>query len=262
MEKLKIAEIESEVKRKKIKNIYISINSLSGEVCISAPLKMSLHAIEVFFASKIAWIRKHKEKISTLPARTVNNYVSDERIELFGKKYTLKVFNYAAAPKVFFNFDSVDMYISPQSDVIDRKKAMDEFYKIKLEEIVPSFVLKWEEKLGIYTEPDSLKFLFKSMRDKLNWFGSGIEKDKVILRNPVIIGYKRLKDRWGLCHISDKKIILNVELAKKSVGCIEYVTAHELLHLKERKHNKRFKEYMKKAFPDWRKFEDELKGYI
>ncbi|MDR1194966.1 MAG: M48 family metallopeptidase [Endomicrobium sp.] len=262
MEKIKIEEIEAVIERKRIKNLYISIHSSSGEVYISAPLKTSQRAIEIFFASKIAWIRRHKAKISARPPKTFNDYVTGEYVEVLGKKYMLKVFDYAGEPKVFLNFDSVDMYISSQSAINERKEAVDDFYKSKLKEIVPPFILKWEKQMGIYNEPSSLKFLFKNIQSKFNLFDNGIEKETVILKNPVKIVYKKMKGKWGLCHISDKKITLNTELAKKSAECVEYVAAHELLHLKERKHNKRFKDYMKKAFPNWKKLEAELEGYV
>ena len=44
----------------------------------------------------------------------------------------------------------------------------------------------------------------------------------------------------------------NIELAKKPIDCIEYIVAHELVHLLERNHNKNFIILMDKFLPSWR----------
>ena len=33
---------------------------------------------------------------------------------------------------------------------------------------------------------------------------------------------KRMKTKWGTCNIEARRIWLNLELAKKPVGCLEY----------------------------------------
>lgn len=262
MEKISVDGIEAGIERKRIRNIYISINSSTGEVGISAPAKVPLQTIETFFKSKLVWIRKHRQKISARPPKIQNSYISGEKVEVFGKKYDLKIFEYSKEPKVFLSFDSIDMYISENAGLAEKRAAIDSFYRSKLEEYVPSFVLKWAPKMGVHAEPNALKFLLKNIQGKLICFDDGIETAPVVLRNPIKITYRRMSGRWGSCNISDKKITLNTELAKKSLRCVEYVTVHEILHLKERKHNKRFKDYMKKAFPDWKRLEAELEGYI
>ena len=53
-------------------------------------------------------------------------------------------------------------------------------------------------------------------------------------------------------------IWLNLELAKKPVRCLEYIIVHELTHLLEPRHNKRFKTFMDKFIPDWKQSRAEL----
>ena len=67
-----------------------------------------------------------------------------------------------------------------------------------------------------------------------------------------------MKTRWGSCSVQAKRIWLNLELAKKSDRCLEYIVAHELMHLVEPKHGARFRELMDKHLPDWRTRRDEL----
>ncbi len=39
---------------------------------------------------------------------------------------------------------------------------------------------------------------------------------------------------------------------------LEYVVVHEMVHLKERKHNERFVAYLDKHLPNWKELKDGL----
>ena len=71
-------------------------------------------------------------------------------------------------------------------------------------------------------------------------------------------GVKKMKTRWGSCNIKVKRIWLNLELAKKSIECIEYIVVHEMTHLLERRHNQRFTAFMDTFLPEWRIIQEEL----
>ena len=40
-----------------------------------------------------------------------------------------------------------------------------------------------------------------------------------------------MKTKWGECNRCDRRVWLNLVLAKESVGCIEYIVVYELVHL-------------------------------
>ena len=63
---------------------------------------------------------------------------------------------------------------------------------------------------------------------------------------------KKMKTKCGTCNSKDKRIWLNLELAKKPFHCIDYVFVHELVHLKERKHSDRFIQLLESAYPKWK----------
>jgi predicted metal-dependent hydrolase len=67
-----------------------------------------------------------------------------------------------------------------------------------------------------------------------------------------------MKTKWGSCNTEAKTILLNLELAKKPLICLEYILVHELVHLHERNHNDRFVSLMDKFMPKWRLHRDEL----
>ncbi|MFV0212663.1 M48 family metallopeptidase [Empedobacter falsenii] len=61
-----------------------------------------------------------------------------------------------------------------------------------------------------------------------------------------------MKTKWGSCATSNQRVWFNMELAKKPLECIEYIVVHELTHLLERHHNKRFILLLDQYFPNWR----------
>ncbi len=69
-----------------------------------------------------------------------------------------------------------------------------------------------------------------------------------------------MTSRWGSCSVQKHTIRINLQLAKKPEECLEYVIVHELTHLLEPSHNKRFHAYMKQFLPDYKDRERVLKG--
>jgi predicted metal-dependent hydrolase len=67
-----------------------------------------------------------------------------------------------------------------------------------------------------------------------------------------------MKTKWGSCNSADRRIWLNLELAKKPIHCLEYILVHEMVHLTERHHNDRFTMLMDQFMPNWRQRRDEL----
>jgi len=75
-------------------------------------------------------------------------------------------------------------------------------------------------------------------------------------------GVKNMKTRWGTCNIRARRIWLSLELAKKTPELLEYVVVHEMVHLLERLHNQRFKNFMTEFLPNWKELQGQLNGRI
>ena len=79
-------------------------------------------------------------------------------------------------------------------------------------------------------------------------------------------GIKKMKTKWGTCNVKEKRIWFNLELVKKPIEYIEYILAHEMIHLIERNHNDQFIIYLNKFIPKWRHYKEELNrsalGYV
>lgn len=72
---------------------------------------------------------------------------------------------------------------------------------------------------------------------------------------------RKMKTRWGVCNTKDIIITLNLELIKKEPNNLDYVIVHELSHLVEANHSKRFWEVVSENFPDYKEVRKELKSY-
>ena len=69
---------------------------------------------------------------------------------------------------------------------------------------------------------------------------------------------KKMKTRWGSCNVEDRRIWVNLELAKKPTMCLAYILVHEMVHLIEPSHNDRFRDLMDTFMPQWHLHRDVL----
>jgi len=74
------------------------------------------------------------------------------------------------------------------------------------------------------------------------------------------IRFRRMKSRWGSCN-SKGNVNFNLYLKYLPPELIEYIVFHEITHLLEMGHNKKFWNIISKRFPDYKKKEDELLIY-
>ncbi len=230
MSKITIENIDIELIRKKIKNIHLTVYPPDGRVRLSVPVHMNDEAVRVFIVSKLSWINKKKKQFTTLEKQTEKKFTSSENHYFLGTEYLLNVIETTGKQHVELRYDKyIDLYVRPDSTVEKREKVLSEFYRQNLKDIIPSYIEKWESIMGV----------------KVNEFG-----------------VKLMKSRWGTCNVRDKRIWINLELAKKNKRCLEYIIVHEMVHLLEKSHNQVFKNYMSKFLPDWKIRKDELNDLI
>ncbi|KAF5083943.1 hypothetical protein DSECCO2_83040 [anaerobic digester metagenome] len=75
-----------------------------------------------------------------------------------------------------------------------------------------------------------------------------------------VVRFRKMKSRWGSCS-STGNININRYMIHLPDELIEYVVFHEVAHLVEMGHNKRFWNLVSQKFGDYREFEDELSIY-
>lgn len=219
-------QLTIDVVRKDIKNMHLAVYPPTGRVRIAAPLRVNDEAVRLFAISKIAWIRKHQRNFVAQDRQSPREYKQRESHYFLGKRYLLRVIEHEAPAKVEFKTKTyIDLFVRPNSTIEQKQTIINEWYRAELKKLIPELIEKWEEKIGVKVS---------------DW------------------QVKQMKTKWGTCNIEEKRIWINLELAKKPIHCLEYIIVHEILHLIERHHNERFLTLMDKYIPQWRFFKEEL----
>jgi len=226
MGKLRVENIEIDLVRKNIKNIHLTVYPPDGRVRLAVPRQMDDEDAQIFALSKLPWIIKQRKKYTTLEKQEKNEYITGESNYYLGQKYLLNVMVTKGKEYVELrNQGYMDLYMRPTSTPEKREKVLFEWYRQKLKELVPFYIEKWEKIIGVEVKE---------------------------------FGIKRMKTRWGTCNTRDKRIWINLELARKAPQCLEYIIVHEMVHLLEKRHNKAFRDYMNEFLPAWKTIKNEL----
>lgn len=224
--RLKVSNLQVETVRKDIKNIHLTVFPPDGRVRISAPLATSDETLRIFLLSKSSWIKKQKAIFSKQERQTKREYVSGESHYIFGKRYQLTVKKSNKKQELRITKKKyIELTVKPKTTIYQKQVMFERFYRDELEKIIPKLLDKWEKKIGI---------------------------------NVKEVRIKKMKTKWGTCNAKDKRIWLNLELAKQPFHCIDYVFVHEMVHFKERKHSERFFQLLEEAYPKWRQNKEEL----
>lgn len=219
----KVSDIDIRVTYKPIKNLHLSVHPPDGRVTLSSPPEFDLEKLRVYAATKLSWIKKERKKILSQEREGIKLYVTRESHQFLGKRYLLEVVE-SGRPKLILLQNKMLLRAVKGATTEQKEKTLYNWYRKQLREIVEGLSKKHAAKMGI---------------DEYN------------------IGIRKMRTKWGSCTV-DKRLWFNVELAKKPLECIEYVVVHELVHILEKHHNKRFILLMDEYLPNWRLRKKEL----
>ncbi|MEA3349771.1 MAG: SprT family zinc-dependent metalloprotease, partial [Chloroflexota bacterium] len=226
MHQITISDLVVDVVRKDIRNMHLAVYPPGGRVRVAAPLLVDDEAVRLAVISKLAWIKRHRAEFQGQERQSAREYIYRESHYYWGDRYLLNVVYHDAPPQVIVrNKTTLDLYVRPGSDTLQRERVMLAWYRHQIKAAIPPLIAKWEPIVGV---------------DVADW------------------GVKRMKTKWGSCTIEAGRIWLNLELVKKPPRCLEYIVVHEIVHLLERLHNERFVAYMDEFMPQWRLLRDEL----
>jgi predicted metal-dependent hydrolase len=137
---------------------------------------------------------------------------------LWGKRYRLNVLPTTADPQVLRRARKIILRVQVGADEKATQQLLDDWYRSHIQQALPSLIAKWEMLIGVR------------------------ETDFIVLK---------MKGKWGSCLADSKLIQLNTELAKKPPECLEFIVVHEMVHLIEPSHNRRFEILMNQFMPKW-----------
>lgn len=215
-----------EVERKAIKHIHLSVYPPDGRVHISAPGSIGDDQLRLFILSKWVWLMEKREKAALHPIQPKRKYVSGEAHYYKGQLYRLKVDICSdEQPRVFIEGDYLVVKCRRWENAAP---LLTEWYRTRLKELIPPLLDRWCKRLGIDLPSYEI------------W---------------------QMAKRWGSCNQQTRHIVFNLELAKKPIECIEYIVAHEVIHLVERTHTDRFFRLLDTYVPKWEKLKEDLNEF-
>ncbi|MEG0300183.1 M48 family metallopeptidase [Cetobacterium sp.] len=206
------------ITRKSIKNLILKIKS-NGQILLSVPKTTPQKYIESFIESKEAWIKENLEKIKKNSTKQVDkSYKNGDNIEYLGKMYLLKIFPDKKNLVQIFE-DCIYIYTNKESNEKNIEALLYNWYRTQADTIFLNSINKYSQ---------------------------------IIDENFEELKIRKMKNRWGSCRYLKKQITLNLELIKKPLECIDYVSLHEVAHLRYPHHKKEFWDFIHIYMPDWK----------
>lgn len=189
-------------------------------IVVVAPVGTPPDRIRAKVLKRARWIRKARIEFEKFhPLQPPRSYVPGEAHRYLGKQCRLKT------------------VIGPHAAVkIDRGQIMVTTPDRPTPEVLRPMVERWFH--------DRAQRLFS---DRLRVCHAEAARYKIPLPE---LWVRPMSTRWGSCTPAGR-MILNIELIKAPVECIDYVITHELCHLIEPNHNARFWQLLAAIMPDW-----------
>lgn len=223
-----VSGVTVQVVRKPIKNLHLGVYPPHGRVRVAAPLRVSDDAVRLAVVGKLGWIKRQRARFEAQPRQSAREMVSGESHYFLGRRYRLRVVAHDGGASIGLRSKAtLELRVPAGTSAMRRFLILQRWYRQQLKALIPPLVVKWEAVLDVRLA---------------EW------------------GVKRMKTKWGTCNPEARRIWLNLELAKKPVQCLEYIVAHELVHLIERHHNERFVGILNRHLPQWPQLKDKLQS--
>jgi predicted metal-dependent hydrolase len=208
--------------------MHLYVKPPNGAVSVSAPYHMSDDAIERFVRTKVSWMKAQQAKFAGQLRQTERQYISGETLYLWGKQYFLQV-DFGNRNDIELSGNTAILTVRRDSVAKQRDNFIREWYRMLLKDEIARLLPKWETATGLKCDSWKIKYM---------------------------------TSKWGTCNIAERKIWLNLQLAKKTVDCLEYIILHELVHFRVKNHNTDFIALMDRYMPFWKDVKKKLNEQI
>lgn len=226
--------IEYTLARKKVKNVNMRVKA-DGSVSVSAPSRVSAKQIDDFVRSRYDFIRSSVERLSVESKSGLQEYddakiyANGDKLSFLGEELTVEI--------VQGREDGV--YVSDGKLVISTFDVKNSDYVQKL---LRNFYY------------NSAVSLFRELNEEVSQvFFERFHIGKVPIK------LRKMKTRWGSCHVTDGFIVMNTRLVSYPKGCARYVFVHEYSHFIEPNHSPQFYAVVASVMPDYKTFSSQLK---
>lgn len=224
--------IEYKLNRKAKRNVNFRIKE-NGEICISAPRYVSKQELEKMILKKADWLINAQNKVISKTHNKIEPKIKNGSTTFFnGKPYHIKIMP-SVSNDVYFNEDFIIIKI--KSKYFKNDEYINKFFKNWLKEyeywLCDKLIDKYLKVFKIYN----------------------LKKPELAIRE--------MSSRWGSCIPAKNKITINQKLIYSPFKCLEYVVLHEVSHLIEANHSKKFYSVVESAMPDWKERKELLNSF-
>lgn len=236
-------EILFTLQKSRRKTIALRVKE-DGTVVVKAPNRVSRREVKRLVEKHAEWIvgqqKSIREQIQKYPRFSGTD---GEKLWYFGERLTVRLVsgdaytgselahavNGSRRKRVWRGKDTLYVRLSE-----DRKAQESEGQEIPVEELVCDLVEQWYRKQAKDHFAAAIAYYERQI---------GVKANRLFIKNQ--------KSRWGSCS-TQGNINLNWRLlfAPKAIG--EYVVVHELCHLKQMNHSRRFWQEVESVLPDYR----------
>ncbi|HYA93257.1 MAG TPA: SprT family zinc-dependent metalloprotease [Thermodesulfobacteriota bacterium] len=202
--------------KKRRRTVSLQIKE-DGKIVIMAPFHTPKWEIERFIRGKQWWIVEKISEKEKQAKEAKKMYLPGEKFLYLGEWYPLEIHesNHKEAPLRL----SFGNFILNKDRIEEARDLFVEWYKKEAEE-------KIAERVNYYNR-------------SVHLFPKGIR----------ITG---AKSRWGSCS-RDNRLSFSWRIIMASLATIDYVLIHELVHIREKNHSKKFWTTLESILPDYRK---------
>ena len=199
--------------------VSIAIDPEQG-VLVTAPDAVSIERLDHVVHGKARWIVERLRDREVLERPRAREFVSGETFRYFGRSYRLKVVA-ASREGVALRGGWLTVAISPAFAAAARARRIRQvlagWYRQHAGERLPDLVERWAKRLHV---------------------------------QPASVFVREAPKRWGSCDVRGN-LRLNWRVVQASARLVEYVVAHELMHLRHQRHTSAFWAALGRAMPDY-----------
>ncbi|HFK1767249.1 hypothetical protein AT258_24635 [Bacillus wiedmannii] len=204
------------------KSVSISVDQHGVKVV--APTAAEHNIIENILHQKGAWIRNQLTSYEEMNQNSLKRkFVSGEKFPYLGRHYRLKVIKISDSLETSFRFHKGQFVAEIHEDVIEDQHR----------DLLLPLYTEWIMERGNQFSKERMKrFTIK------------------FSHHPNSIKIKDQEQRWGSCTPAGN-ILLNWRIFLAPASIVDYVLAHELVHLKHMNHSQEYWETLRMLLPDY-----------
>ncbi len=223
---LEIRGFPVRLQKKNIKSIRLRLIPPHGEIRLSVPHWYTDRKAEDFLLSRWDWVQEQKQTIYSVHPLARQGYRHGDTLRFQGKEWRI-IHKTGSRNSLTAAEGTVTLELTGEAGPGKARQMAEAWYRRELKKKAAPMIEHWSRELDV--EPADWRI-------------------------------KKMTSCWGSCNVREKRIWLNLELAAFRPEILEYVVLHELVHLLEPSHNKRFKGILDFFMPAWRSLSLEMKG--